>query len=115
MTSPDVTASLKPNTKILQDGEVTNNYKGISFTGEGVRILPAELPEFNLQGATYKAETDADGIVCFNLETKERVKLKIFPYNKQLKGNIDWGSFEIYDYSAGMEPVLRKEHRKTIR
>lgn len=106
MTSPDVTASLKPNTKILQDGEVTNNYKGISFTGEGVRILPAELPEFNLQGATYKAETDADGIVCFNLETKERVKLKIFPYNKQLKGNIDWGSFEIYSANDSEEDLL---------
>lgn len=106
MTSPDVTASLKPNTKILQDGEVTNNYKGISFTGEGVRILPAELPEFNLQGATYKAETDANGIVCFNLETKERVKLKIFPYNKQLKGNIDWGSFEIYSANDSEEDLL---------
>ena len=106
MSSPDVTASLKPNTKILQDGKVTNNYKGISFTGEGVRILPAELPEFNLQGATYKAETDADGIVCFNLETKERVKLKIFPYNKKLKGNIDWGSFEIYSANDSEEDLL---------
>lgn len=104
MTSPDVTASLAPNTLILQDGKATNNYKGISFTG--VRILPAELPEFNLQGATYKAETDANGIVCFNLETKERVKLKIFPYNKMLKGNIDWGSFEIYSANDSEEDLL---------
>lgn len=104
MTSPDVTASLAPNTLILQDGKATNNYKGISFTG--VRILPAELPEFNLQGATYKAETDANGIVCFNLETKERVKLKIFPYNKKLKGNIDWGSFEIYSANDSEEDLL---------
>ena len=106
MSSPDVTASLKPNTKILQDGKVTNNYKGISFSGEGVRILPAVLPEFNLQGAIYKAETDANGIVCFNLETKERVKLKIFPYNKKLKGNIDWGSFEIYSANDSEEDLL---------
>ena len=104
MTSPDVTASLAPNTLILQDGKATNNYKGISFTG--VRILPAELPEFNLQGATYKAETDANGIVCFNLETKERVKLKIFPYNKMLKGNIDWGSFEIYSANVSEKDLL---------
>ena len=106
MSSPDVTAYLKPNTKILQDGEVTNNYKGISFTGEGVRILPAKLPEFNLQGATYKAETDANDIVCFNLETKERVKLKIFPYNQNLHGNIDWGSFEIYSANVSEKDLL---------
>lgn len=106
MTSPDVTASLAPGTKILQDGKITNNYKGISFSGEVVRILPAELPEFNLQGATYKAETDANGIVCFNLETKERVKLKIFPYNQKLKGKIDWGSFEIYSANDSEEDLL---------
>ncbi len=106
MSSPDVTASLKGNTKILQDGKVTNNYKGISFSWEGVRILPAVLPEFNLQGATYKAETDANDIVCFNIETKERVKLKIFPYNQNLHGNIDWGSFEIYSANVSEKDLL---------
>ena len=96
MTSPDVTASLKPNTKILQDGEVTNNYKGISYIGEGVRILPADLSEFNLQSVTYKAEEYANGAKYFNIDTKDGIKLKIFPYNNTLSGTIDWGEFEIY-------------------
>lgn len=94
MTTPDVTASLAPNTLILQDGKATNNYKGISFTG--VRILPADLSEFNLQNVTYKAEKYSNGATYFNINTKDGIKLKIFPYNNTLSGTIDWGEFEIY-------------------
>lgn len=106
MTSPDVTASLAPNTLILQDGKVTNNYKGISFSGEGVRILPAELSEFNLQNVTYKAEKYSNGVTYFNIETKDGIKLTIFPYNKTLGGTIDWGEFEIYSADVSEEDLL---------
>lgn len=106
MTSPNVTASLKPNTLILQDGKVTNNYKGISFSGEGVRILPAELSEFNLQNVTYKAEKYSNGVTYFNIEAKDGIKLTIFPYNNTLGGTIDWGEFEIYSADVSEEELL---------